>query len=336
MYIFLKKIILSLFKLVGITALMRKTNQNKIPILCYHGISVSDAHKFMPSNFMPFETFKKRILWLKKNNYQFLGLDQATDELSKGKMDHNKSIVITIDDGFAPCFDQMIPFLEENKIPATFYITTFYTTKKFPIFRIAFQYLRWKYQHNYSLNSLKKYNDPYFDNLTIRNENAWEFINYCENNYNSEQCNNILVAIENENNITIDDKTRRSFTLIQIEELKNLKFKYIDFQLHTHTHECNDDQFKFKNNLKKNMNLLSEINPNSLVHFCYPSGIWSEKLFPVMQNLKIKTATTCDPGLADQSSSLYKLPRILDSTAMDLIQFEAEIVGIGDLLRSIK
>jgi hypothetical protein len=74
----------------------------------------------------------------------------------------------------------------------------------------------------------------------------------------------------------------------------------------------------------------------NLNHFCYPSGIWNKNQFPVLEQTGIKTATTCELALATHKDHPFALPRIIDSEKMTLIQFEAELVGMGDLLRLFK
>ena len=45
------------------------------------------------------------------------------------------------------------------------------------------------------------------------------------------------------------------------------------------------------------------------------------------------TATTCVTGLVDEKSPLFAWPRILDSSRVSQIEFEAEVSGFNELLR---
>ena len=338
MYLILKNIFLKLLKYTGVIKLVQYYNKNNIPVLCYHGISLSDEHQFMPSNFMPFDVFKERILWLKSNDYHFLELNDALKNLKNNTV-KNKSVVITIDDGFESCFEQMVPFLIEQNIPATFYITTYYARKNYPIFRLSIQYLAWKFNKDINLDCLAYTNDSFFRNKSISNlnlEELWIFIKHCEDNYTSEENNEIINKLTVYNHIHLTESNLKTFSLMNPIELKKTTNELIDYQLHTHTHECNNDPFEFKKDLIKNIQILNEVNKKKLIHFCYPSGIWDESYFKTLETLSIKTATTCDTGLVSPNFHPYKIPRLIDSSNMTLIQFEAEIAGVGCLLRKIK
>src|SRR5262249_5686918 len=52
--------------------------------------------------------------------------------------------VITIDDGFYSVLRCAAPLLESYSFPATIYVTTYYSVKETPVFRLAIQYMFWK------------------------------------------------------------------------------------------------------------------------------------------------------------------------------------------------
>jgi hypothetical protein len=56
----------------------------------------------------------------------------------------------------------------------------------------------------------------------------------------------------------------------------------------------------------------------------------------VFEKLGIKSATTCEPGLVDQHTNPFFMPRFLDGENIDQIVFEAELCGVGHFLRKIK
>lgn len=338
MYIKIKNVLLYLFKITGTIKLSRLVNNDKICILCYHGVSTSDEHGFMPSNYITFSTFKKRIDWLISQDFNFISLDQATENLKNNKV-QKKSVVITIDDGFIPCFDEMVPYLLYKNIPATMYVTTYYGLKKKPIFRLAVQYIKWKLDKRVDLSSLAGKFGLFFENFIFDTNNEtslWEFINYCENDLKSADRVIVLRELQNLLNYQLPENIKRSFTIIHPDDLKAWSDKGLDIQVHTHCHDCPDLHEHFTEDLNKNISYLSPSNPNNLFHFCYPSGIWSEKDFKVLNDFNMKTATTCELGLASTTDHPLALPRIIESEAMTMLQFEAEVNGIGDYLRKLK
>jgi hypothetical protein len=85
MYFTLKNSTLKILKTFGIFRLSRYLNKHKIPVLCYHGVSIEDEHEFMPANYMTFKTFKSRIHFLQKSGYQIISLQDSLDMIKNKK-----------------------------------------------------------------------------------------------------------------------------------------------------------------------------------------------------------------------------------------------------------
>ncbi|MFC2135187.1 glycosyltransferase, partial [Bacteroidota bacterium] len=100
-----------------------KAQSLKIPeikgsiILCYHEIGEIESEWSLP-----FEEFKRQILFLKKKDYKFVTLDNIIPK--------EKSIAITFDDGRKSVYTKVYPFLKQNKINATLFITPDWADKK--------------------------------------------------------------------------------------------------------------------------------------------------------------------------------------------------------------
>jgi peptidoglycan/xylan/chitin deacetylase (PgdA/CDA1 family) len=96
----------------------KKTKKNSseienqgIPIISYHDIGDNESDWCLP-----FKEFEKQILFLKKEGYEFVTLEN---------IDYNKKqIVLTFDDGRLSSYEIVMPFLKKQDIPATFFITT--------------------------------------------------------------------------------------------------------------------------------------------------------------------------------------------------------------------
>jgi peptidoglycan/xylan/chitin deacetylase (PgdA/CDA1 family) len=74
-------------------------------------------------------------------------------------------------------------------------------------------------------------------------------------------------------------------------------------------------------------------------HYCYPSGSFDDQAPFVMRAAGVASATTCLPGLVRQggggADASYLLPRFLDGGDVSMIEFEAEMSGVTDLLRRL-
>ena len=126
------------------------------------------------------------------------------------------------------------------------------------------------------------------------------------------------------------------FHLASADQLQDMAHRGIDIQLHTHRHrislkgvDCTEQE------LVDNKDELSKVAQESLVHFCYPSGIYDKTVWPTLEKLNIVSATTTETGLVDNQSHRYALPRILDGEEISDIEFEAELSGFGELKRKL-
>src|ERR1700683_4183004 len=117
--------------------------RQRLLILCYHGIAMSEEHGSHPEMFLPPETFARRMEILAQSGSTVLELGEALRLLQQGKLPPN-SVAITFDDGWADFRTQAFPVLKKFGFPATVYLTTYYCRFNRPIFRFALAYMMWK------------------------------------------------------------------------------------------------------------------------------------------------------------------------------------------------
>jgi hypothetical protein len=69
-----------------------------------------------------------------------------------------------------------------------------------------------------------------------------------------------------------------------------------------------------------------------MVHFCYPSGVYSREFLPWLAEENIISATTCDVGLAGRHTNPLLLPRVIETNSRTALEFEGWLTGVADLL----
>src|ERR1039457_3999344 len=116
--------------------------QQRLLILCYHGLSLKDEHEWEPLFVSP-AFFRKRLEHLARCRYRVLPLNDAVSLLREGSLP-SRSLVITCDDGFHDFHQFGFPLLREFRFPATVYQTTYYSAYPFPIFNLVLSYLFWR------------------------------------------------------------------------------------------------------------------------------------------------------------------------------------------------
>jgi hypothetical protein len=128
----------------------------------------------------------------------------------------------------------------------------------------------------------------------------------------------------------------KALSLMDKDEIRELSESGLDIQLHTHRHHFPSDHDIAVREIRDNSSYLSQCVKTPLLHFCYPSGIWSEEQWPWLENLGIKSATTCRLGFNNYRSSRYALNRYLDREDISETEFLAEITGFLTIARFIR
>jgi len=342
MRLILKKTFLQVCWALGLFHITRKLQKDKLQILCYHGFEIEDESSFRPQLFIKKTTFANRLKFIARNNFNVLSLSDALQKLSENKLPQN-AVVITIDDGFYSTLDIAADLLNAFQYTATLYLTTYYVKNEAPIFRLTIQYMFWKtvkQEINLSECAWNKDKQMTVDlnNEKNRNHVIWECINYGEKNCKEPEraaiCQQLGRLLEVDYKKICDSKI---LSLLTIDEAKQLASNNINLQLHTHRHTFpTNDEFTAIKEIDDNREILRGIIDYPASHFCYPSGIWSQKQWHWLAQMNVQSATTCEPGLNDINTPIYGLRRFLDGENISEIEFKAELYGFMELLRNIK
>ncbi len=331
----MKRIIFSVCKAIGLFALARYLTRGELRILCYHGFSYLDEHEFRPKLFMTADLFSRRMAQVASSSFNVIDLDTAVDRLNSGVLPAN-SLVITIDDGFFGVYELASPILLHHGFPSTLYLTTYYVQHSEPIFRIAMQYVFWKTNRQRSdLSGLVPGIEGEHDLEGEGGEHVlWRMIDYAEESLDEDARQSLLAALAQRLDVGADSVfAQRRFSLMSVEEARQLQASGMDIQLHTHRHRMPSDAAEIDYEIRRNREVLAEISPHPKAHFCYPSGVWDEQHWPALKARGIRTATTCVGGLNRKGTPPLALRRILDAQNLTDLEFEAELSGFKDLLR---
>src|SRR5262249_48560132 len=84
--------------------------------------------------------------------------------------------------------------------------------------------------------------------------------------------------------------------------------------------------------LDENRRYLDAIAPAPREHFCYPGGVHRPEFLPWLTASGVRSATTCQAGIASRTSPPLLLPRVLDTDTLTTAEFSAWISGVASFL----
>jgi peptidoglycan/xylan/chitin deacetylase (PgdA/CDA1 family) len=306
-----KEVLLWTARRSGVFALTRRWLNKELRILGYHGIWTTPGYQYADYLFMTPEKFEQRMVWLKNSSYPVLPLAEAVKLLGEGGLPDN-SVVITIDDGWASTYTHMLPVLEQLKLPATVYMTTWYSQHQLPIINVAVEYLLSRAGRPREEKAAITADINGRPTLSERDEALRHFATQ----------------------LGIDDEVwhyGRQFNLMTLDEIGDAHRRGLDFQLHTHTHRWGvAPPERLAVEIAKNKAILASAcsRPESdFEHFCYPSGYLNPAGDDVLKRSGIKSATMVDQGINPPGTHSYRLRRFLDGRVVSQARFEAYLSG---------
>lgn len=306
----------------------------RLSILCYHGTSLEDEHKWRPTLYIAPDTLEQRLKMLRAGRYSVLPLEESLRKLQSGTLPP-RSVVLTFDDGTYDFYRQALPLLRHYGFPATVYQTTYYVQHQLPVFNLICSYMLWK-RRGMVLPSGEKLGLQ--GGMDLRDEPSRHrivrsLIELAERDSLSGEQKDALAA-RVADLLGLDYaalKAKRILQLMNRGELQEVARAGIDLQLHTHRHRTPEDVAQFRREIDDNRVALRDVSSAPFEHFCYPGGVYRSEMLAWMRAEGIRSATTCDAGLATRTADQLLLPRFVDNQNRDPIDFESWITGVGEL-----
>jgi peptidoglycan/xylan/chitin deacetylase (PgdA/CDA1 family) len=308
--------------------------RQRLLILCYHGLSLKDEHKWSGYLFVKPAFFRKRLETLARRQYRVLPLNEALGMLREGTLPP-RAVVITFDDGFHNFHQVGFPMLREFGFPATVYQTTYYSDHPFPIFNLVLSYLFWR--GNGRRLDGGAYTVPGLFDLSREDERRRAVHAFREfarrQGYTPAQKDELAARIAGELGVDYAEILRlRLLHLMTASEVSEIAAGGIDVQLHTHRHRTPFDEELFSREIRDNRQRLAAMTGTEPNHFCYPSGEYRADFLPWLRAEHVVSATTCDRGIADRTCEPLLLPRMPDLMSMTDVEFEAWLAGVSAFL----
>lgn len=329
--------LLHVLRASGIFELAADSNwrQQRLLILCYHGVSLEDEHLWRPLLYVHPEKLEQRFASLKKGKFAVLPLGEGLERLRTGTLP-KRSVAITFDDGTYDFYRQAYPLLKQYGFPATVYQSTYYTCLQLPVFNVICSYMLWKGSRQVIADgSSIGLPGPLYPRTEEGQMAILRRLLEVTEHENKTGAEKDEVAGRLARLLQIDYaelKRKRILQLMNTAELAEIAGNGIDLQLHTHRHRTPDDEALFRREIQDNRTVVQKFTAAPPTHFCYPSGVYRKSFLPWLRSENVASATTCDAGLAEAHNEWLLLPRYIDHQRRKQVEFESWISGIGHLL----
>ena len=287
---------------------------------------------------MRLEQFVRRLDVLAKGRWRVVTLEEALLELDRDTV-KDAPVVITIDDGWSSTISGAVPALQRARMPATLYVTTHYVTCRYDVFDVTCQYMLWKSRRTvFELRMGVQSLDGVYDLGTNRNAVRLKLLEIANRDLDEHGKQHLLTKLAEALALDFHEVTSQNrFRLMSADDGQGLLDLGVDIQLHSHRHNLPKSNLEdMRVEVEENRRILEAIKNRPCNHFCYPSGDYDLRHPNWLASCGVKSATTCEPGLADKASDAFLLPRILDSDHLSDIEFEALLSGFNALYQRIR
>jgi peptidoglycan/xylan/chitin deacetylase (PgdA/CDA1 family) len=333
----LKQSSLALLKRAGIAGRVARSawRRNRLLILCYHGVSVTDEHEWDPGLYVSPAHLDQRLAIVRQSGCTVLPLGEAVERLYRGDLP-DRAVAITFDDGYYDFMARALPILRAHRAPATVYLTTGRVDHNLPNVNLLISYALWcardRWLDGRGLAGLA----GRYELRTARDRSRVlatitraMHMNCTPEHTRDQLAREIVERLDLEYSGFLK---RRLLTLLRPDEVTRLAGEGVDFQMHTHLHRTPDDPQEFVRDVLRNRDRIQQLTDRRPEHFCYPSGNYRRSYVPLLREHGVVSATTCDPGIAAPGDDPLLLPRFIDTGLISPVVFESWVNGMAVFL----
>lgn len=279
-------------------------------ILMYHRFSGSESNKSVSVNL-----FEKQLKLIKQD-FNVLSLNDLIILHVNNKKIPDNSIVLTIDDGYYDFYKYAYPLLKKYSTPATFFITTSFTSQKIWLWPDIIQYVIDNTQVEnliINLNSNKV--------IDLSKKNSWErivqYLISLKNHKRLEFINKLCADAK----VNLPAVPTSHYSAASWENIYEMSNNGIEIGCHTLTHpilSSIESNNLLKNEVIDSKKIIEEKLQTEIYSFCFPNG--SNKDFnDNVKSIVKKAGYSCSVSATlndDLFNDLYEIGRISAGSSM--------------------
>lgn len=281
--------------LYGLQAFRFLQPRDQTVILTYHGFTDKEAHDGIENHqgkHVFVQKFQEQVRFLKKH-YNVISLDAWLRNRREGRKNPNRSVIITMDDGYRSNFKLAFPVLKNYGVPATIFLSTGFVEDRKPLWPDRLEYIFDKAENETSLRMELK------QALLESREQTVQTLE-----------NKLGVKLDFQNQVPDIYQP-----LEWVEIVKMLESGLVSVGSHTHSHailtRCTDAELNIE--LQKSKAIIEERTGESCALFCYPNGgpgDFDVRTKKAVQAAGYECALTTVDGFAAAESDLFEVNRL--------------------------
>lgn len=254
------------------------------------------------------QDFTNIILWLKKEKYNFLTLDELANLMNK-KDSQGKNVVITFDDGYKDNLYELLPICKKYNIPFAVYMTAGALENQ------LFTWWNTLEELIMTHDSLILSDNSEYDcsNMNKKWETFWTLREKIIKIANGKELEKNFKDLFKDYKFDLYEYSTKNY--LNKEELIRLDSEPLcTIGAHTYSHISMDMCSKeiIVNEMTRSIKILEDVLQHEIEHFAYPFGTYNKETLNILteNNFNLKTFTTVNEGFVSKDTSKYEIPRI--------------------------
>jgi peptidoglycan/xylan/chitin deacetylase (PgdA/CDA1 family) len=331
----LKQSSYTLSKRLGLSELVAASawRRERLLILCYHGVSLGDEHIWRPDLYISPAQLDRHLGLLRRMGCTVLPLGDAVARMYARDLPE-RAVAITFDDGYYDFMTRAWPLLQAHGYPATVYLTTARVEHNMPIVNLFIGYMLWlARERRLDGRGIVGLDGSYSLDTRLNRDAVAAAIDVEAGAMTATDKDTVARQVAGRLELDYESLiASRVLTLMRTDEVKRLSDAGLDVQLHTHFHRNPVDAQPFVDDVRRNRKVIESITGKRPTHLCYPSGMYRMVYLPALRREGLESATTCDPGIAGPGADPLLLPRFIDTSTINDVEFEAWVSGVAPYL----
>lgn len=267
--------------------------------------------------------------YLKRKGYSFITMTEYVNT-KKNNGEFNKNVVLTFDDGFRNVIKNAYPVMKEYNAKGCLYVVSDNTDNDTLLWSDRVETLirsheQGSFQFNFQGKSIT---------YMLTDKKSYEYaIQDIKEKFRSISNKEILEHLKQFIS-TEKESPPQEFVLASWEEIKELDADVLEIGSHTRTHpNCTSlaDDKELEDEILHSKRDIEDITGRKVEHFCYPAGLYNERVLDEVKASGYQSAVTIEYGFVDKNSDLYQLKRIEALASLPI--FKSRVSGTYGVLR---